>query len=133
MLHPKMRPLIIRQLDPNRYLVSPENRGIIKQVLTSIGFPAYDKAGYVDGEPFEITLRKEMLSGGEFKIREYQKLAAENFIGSPDAPGGSGEWCFHAGPKNNRWNLCHESPSEAHSHSGDKCYRRTSMEKGDPG
>ncbi|HON10406.1 MAG TPA: DEAD/DEAH box helicase [Chitinispirillaceae bacterium] len=90
MLHPKMRPLIIRQLDPNRYLVSPENRGIIKQVLTSIGFPAYDKAGYVDGEPFEITLRKEMLSGGEFKIREYQKLAAENFIGSPDAPGGSG-------------------------------------------
>ena len=62
MLHLKMRPLIIRQLDPNRYLVSPENRGVIKQVLTSISFPLR-QSRLCGWEPFEIVLRKEMLSG----------------------------------------------------------------------
>ncbi|NLG18692.1 MAG: DEAD/DEAH box helicase [Fibrobacter sp.] len=89
-LHPKMRPLVIRELDPYRYLISADNRGLIKQVLISIGFPAHDKAGYVDGDPYAIKLRQQKLSGGDFTIREYQRQAAENFIGSPDAPGGSG-------------------------------------------
>ncbi len=89
-LHPKMRPLIIRELDPYRFLISADNRGLIKQVLISIGFPAHDKAGYVDGDPYPIKLRQQKLSGGDFTIRKYQRQAAENFIGSPDAPGGSG-------------------------------------------
>ncbi|NLE00478.1 MAG: DEAD/DEAH box helicase [Fibrobacter sp.] len=89
-LHPKMRPLIIRTLDQHRVLISAENRGVIKQVLIGIGFPAHDKAGYVDGETYRFNLRSVTRSGNEFGIREYQKLAADNFIGSPDAPGGSG-------------------------------------------
>lgn len=89
-LHPKMRPLVIRQLDSNRCLISSENRGHIKQVLIGIGFPAHDKAGYVDGDPYSIALRKTTLSGFEFNIREYQRQASENFIGSADSPGGSG-------------------------------------------
>ena len=89
-LHPKLRPLIIRSLDANRVLISAEYRGLIKQVLISIGFPAHDKAGYVDGDPYSISLRKQTLGGQEFHIREYQRQAAENFIGSAEAPGGSG-------------------------------------------
>lgn len=89
-LHPKMRPLVIRSLDPNRVLISAENRGYIKQVLIGIGYPAHDKAGYVDGDPYTMGLRKISRSGVEFSIREYQRQAAESFMGSPDSPGGSG-------------------------------------------
>ena len=89
-LHPKIRTLIGRSLDKNRVTVPAEYRGLIKQSLISIGFPAHDKAGYVDGDPYPIALRPITRAGGNFGIREYQKLAAENFIGSAEAPGGSG-------------------------------------------
>src|SRR5690554_6727227 len=89
-LHPQLSPLIDRFIDDNTVLVSRKYRGLIKQVLISIGYPAHDKAGYVDGEPFPIELRKQTVRGDEFKIREYQRLAAENFIGNLESPGGSG-------------------------------------------
>lgn len=89
-LHPKMRSLVIRQIDPNRVLIPAEGRGYIKQVLIGIGFPAHDKAGYVDGDPYAMALRKTTRTGFEFSIREYQRQASENFMGSPDSPGGSG-------------------------------------------
>ena len=90
LLHPKLRPLIIRSLDPNRALISSDYRGLIKQVLISIGFPAHDRAGYVDGDPYKVAIRNITRGGNDFRIREYQRQAAENFIGSPDSPGGSG-------------------------------------------
>ncbi len=89
-LHPKLKSMVIRQLDPERVLISSENRGYIKQVLIGIGFPAHDLAGYVDGEPFRIHLRQRTRSGVEFSVREYQRQASESFMGSPDSPGGSG-------------------------------------------
>lgn len=89
-LHPKIRNLIGHSVDENRVAIPAEFRGIIKQSLIAIGYPAHDKAGYVDGDPYPITLRSITRRGDTFSVREYQKLAAENFIGSPDSPGGSG-------------------------------------------
>ncbi|MDO5576134.1 MAG: DEAD/DEAH box helicase [Fibrobacter sp.] len=89
-LHPQISPLIERVVDDHTVLVSGKYRGLIKQVLISIGYPAHDKAGYVDGEPFQIDLRTQNLRGEDFAVREYQKLASENFIGSVESPGGSG-------------------------------------------
>jgi len=89
-LHPKIRTLIGQVVDSNTVTIPAEYRGIIKQSLIAIGFPAHDLAGYVDGDPYSIQLRKTMVCGKEFDIREYQRLAAENFIGNAEAPGGSG-------------------------------------------
>lgn len=89
-LHPQISPLIERAVDSHTILVSGKYRGLIKQVLISIGYPAHDKAGYVDGEPYQIDLRTKNLCGEDFAVREYQKLASENFIGSVESPGGSG-------------------------------------------
>ncbi len=89
-LHPKIRNLIGQSVDKTNVSVPAEYRGLIKQSLISIGFPAHDKAGYVDGDPYPIALRSPTRAGSAFSIREYQKFAAENFIGRPDAPGGSG-------------------------------------------
>lgn len=89
-LHPRLRDLVGKQLDMNRVQIPPEYRGAIKQSLIGLGYPALDKAGYVDGDPYSVTLRGVTRSGSEFSIREYQRQAAENFIGNADAPGGSG-------------------------------------------
>jgi DNA excision repair protein ERCC-3 len=88
--HPKIKTMITQVIDPTTVSFSAEFRGLIKQSLIGIGFPAHDLAGYVDGDPYTIPLRSTLKSGGGFTIREYQKLAADNFIGNADSPGGSG-------------------------------------------
>jgi DNA excision repair protein ERCC-3 len=88
--HPRLSPLLGTTLDRHRIEVPTAHRGVIKQVLIGMGYPAYDKAGYVDGTPYAMTLRKKTGSGAEFTIREYQRHAAEAFIGSVESPGGSG-------------------------------------------
>ena len=88
--HPQVAPLVGQFIDQSRVRVPPQNRGQIKQVLIGLGYPAHDLAGYVDGDPYEVSLRGAMLAGGEFTIREYQRQAAESFIGNANAPGGSG-------------------------------------------
>ncbi|MCU0609620.1 MAG: DEAD/DEAH box helicase [Chitinispirillaceae bacterium] len=88
--HPRLSPFLGETLDPNRILVPAINRGLVKQALIGLGYPAYDKAGYVDGEPFPISLRKQTRDCREFHIREYQRQSTEAFIGNADSPGGSG-------------------------------------------
>lgn len=88
--HPKIKSMITQVIDPTTVSFSAEFRGLIKQSLIGIGFPAHDLAGYVDGDPYSIPLRSSLKSGAEFTIREYQKLAADNFIGNAESPGGSG-------------------------------------------
>lgn len=88
--HPSLAPFIGQQIDPNTAQISAEHRGIIKQILIAIGYPAHDKASYIDGAPHEMSLRPIMLQGVPFSIRSYQQHAAENFIGNAEAPGGSG-------------------------------------------
>ncbi len=82
--------LIGERIDEGRYRIPAENRGLIKQVLISIGFPVHDVAGYVDGDPFPLELKQACGDGSPFAIREYQKQAAQSYVGNPQMPGGSG-------------------------------------------
>jgi len=89
--HPQVAPLVGQFAQSGGGIsVPPQNRGLIKQALIGLGYPAHDLAGYVDGDPYEIALRETMLGGGAFNVREYQKLAAESFMGNVNSPGGSG-------------------------------------------
>ena len=88
--NPRLEGLLGTALDRNRITVSTAHRGMVKQALISIGYPACDKAGYVDGTPFRMTLRTQRENGAAFTIREYQRHAAEAFIGNAASPGGSG-------------------------------------------
>jgi len=65
-------------------VVSPLVRGKLKIVLTELGFPVQDIAGYVRGEPLEIELNQS------FALRDYQKDAAQIFYASGSEKGGSG-------------------------------------------
>ncbi len=88
--HPGVRDLVGPAVDSFRVQVLPENRGVLKQVLIDIGYPANDRASYIDGEPCSINLRSLLPGGTPFIVRPYQKQAAESFIGNADSPGGSG-------------------------------------------
>jgi len=65
-------------------VVSPLVRGKLKIVLTELGFPVQDIAGYVRGEPLEMELNNS------FALRDYQKDAAQIFHASGSEKGGSG-------------------------------------------
>ncbi|MCZ3389085.1 MAG: DEAD/DEAH box helicase [Actinomycetia bacterium] len=76
----KIVPLVGDRIDQDSVIVHPSERGHIKQVLLKLGWPAEDLAGYVDGEAHAISLDE-----GDWKLRDYQRHAAENFF-----HGGSG-------------------------------------------
>ena len=70
--------------------LTPGKRGLVKERLIRLGYPVEDRAGYVDGIPLDIALRQEMLSGGEFGLRDYQNQAIESFYRGGSDLGGSG-------------------------------------------
>ncbi|MCL1957293.1 MAG: DEAD/DEAH box helicase [Fibromonadales bacterium] len=65
-------------------VVSPLVRGKLKIVLTELGFPVQDIAGYVRGEQLEMELNDS------FTLRDYQRDAAQIFHASGSEKGGSG-------------------------------------------
>ena len=76
----KMQPLVGDRLDDETVRVHPSERGRLKQVLITLGWPAEDLAGYVDGEHHEIALDDQ-----EWDLRDYQSQAVAGFLA-----GGSG-------------------------------------------
>ena len=66
------------------------NRGSIKQVLIKIGYPVDDRGGYLEGDDFDIDLRKATRRGQEFGLRPYQENAAQAFYAGGSVLGGSG-------------------------------------------
>ena len=70
----KVAPLLGAKVDDETVTVHPSQRGHLKQALLRLGWPAEDFAGYVDGQAHEIALNED-----GWKLREYQKLAAEGF------------------------------------------------------
>jgi DNA excision repair protein ERCC-3 len=64
------------------FSLSLVNRGTVKRELIRIGWPVRDEAPLAEGEPLEITLRKETLSGRPFAPRNYQIEAARAVLGS---------------------------------------------------
>ncbi|MGM0627994.1 MAG: helicase-associated domain-containing protein, partial [Candidatus Fermentibacterota bacterium] len=72
------------------FSVDPGLRGELKRALVDIGYPAEDLAGYTDGEGLEMSLRETALSGGRFRIRDYQREAVDAFHAAGGPRGGSG-------------------------------------------
>jgi DNA excision repair protein ERCC-3 len=66
--------MIGERIDDHTVAVHPSERGNLKQALLKLGWPADDRAGYVDGEAHAIDLREEGWS-----LRNYQREAAESF------------------------------------------------------
>ncbi|MBL8028175.1 MAG: DEAD/DEAH box helicase [Fibrobacteres bacterium] len=66
-------------------------RGVIKQALIKIGFPAEDLAGYTEGDPFPFKLREvTLIEKKPFGLRDYQINSAAAFYAAGSRRGGSG-------------------------------------------
>lgn len=55
---PEIRDLMAEEIDECAYAVLPVNRGPLKQALIKAGYPAFDTAGYRQGEPFPSSCGK---------------------------------------------------------------------------
>ncbi|MCL2069455.1 MAG: DEAD/DEAH box helicase [Treponema sp.] len=58
------------------------DRGTVKRELIRLGWPVKDEAPFVQGEPLELDLRENCLSGRPFVRRDYQKEAAAAVLGN---------------------------------------------------
>lgn len=87
----KVREYLGERLDDTSFAVDPAFRGVLKQALITVGYPAEDIAGYTEGALLPISLRETMvLTGAPFHIRDYQREAADVFHAGGDVRGGSG-------------------------------------------
>lgn len=86
----KVERFIIKPLDPHTIEVMPDQRGHIKQVLTEIGFPVEDLAGYITGDHLAFNLLDTTKKGISFGLRDYQKNAVNSFYADGTDRGGSG-------------------------------------------
>jgi DNA excision repair protein ERCC-3 len=86
----KVKEFLGPQLGPDRYFVDAAHRGVIKQALIAVGYPAEDLAGYTEGAPLPTALRAVTLAGLPFQVRDYQRQAADVFYAGGDVRGGSG-------------------------------------------
>lgn len=87
---PKVRDYLGERLDQESFLVEPAFRGVLKQGLIAVGYPAEDLAGYSEGAALPTGLRKVTRGGLPFVVRDYQQEAADIFYAGGDARGGSG-------------------------------------------
>jgi len=72
------------------WLVREADRGLIKRLLTKLGYPVMDLAGYHRGESLPISLLTVTKSGRPFGLRGYQLDAVRRFCGGDPLSGGSG-------------------------------------------
>ncbi len=87
---PSVRPLLDKRLSDLEIRVLPDVRGRLKQALIKQGYPVEDLAGFVEGDPLDVSFRDVTLKGREFSLRSYQQEAAELFYCGGRASGGSG-------------------------------------------
>src|SRR5579885_3220483 len=87
---PKVREYLGERLGPTTFRVEPAFRGVLKQALVAVGYPAEDLAGYTEGAALPIHLRGVTRGGLPFHVRDYQRDAAEIFYAGGDVRGGSG-------------------------------------------
>ncbi|ROZ61688.1 helicase [Kocuria soli] len=76
----RIQPLLGPRIDPRTTVVHASARGELKQQLLKLGWPAQDRAGYVDGTPYPITLTEtDARSGQPWGLRPYQAAAVDAF------------------------------------------------------
>jgi DNA excision repair protein ERCC-3 len=88
--HPRVKDLLSERADEETILLPKVNRGPVKQALLKLGWPVEDLAGYAEGDPLAVRIRKERRSGGTWGLRNYQKESADVFHAGGTAKGGSG-------------------------------------------
>lgn len=86
----KVEPFIEGDVQGGRVRVTKDQRGFVKHALIQVGYPVEDLAGYVEGDPLDISLRETTLEGKEFGLRGYQKEAVDAFWAGGTERGGSG-------------------------------------------
>jgi DNA excision repair protein ERCC-3 len=87
---PKVREFLGKRIDQNSFQIEPAHRGVLKQALITVGYPAEDLAGYTEGTALPIQLRTIARSGLPFHVRDYQREAGDVFYAGGDVRGGSG-------------------------------------------
>ena len=85
-----VRDYLGERLDETSYAIDDSFRGILKQALIAVGYPAEDLAGYTPGASLPIHLRERTVSGHSFHVRDYQRMAVDAFHAGGDVRGGSG-------------------------------------------
>jgi DNA excision repair protein ERCC-3 len=88
--HKTLKTLILEQLGPTTLRIDPAHRGLIKQQLIRLGYPAEDLAGYTSGSELPFHLLSRTRSGAPFSLRHYQQDAADIFHAGGQLHGGSG-------------------------------------------
>jgi DNA excision repair protein ERCC-3 len=90
-------PLLGARIADDTVVVPPSERGRLKQALLRVGWPADDRAGYVDGASYPVLLDD---STG-FSLRGYQVEAIDSFLASGTGvvvlPCGAGKTLVGAG------------------------------------
>ncbi len=87
---PKVRDYLGDRLGPTSFRIEPAFRGVLKQALVAVGYPAEDLAGYTEGAALPMHLRTVTRGGLPFQVRDYQRDAADVFYAGGDVRGGSG-------------------------------------------
>ena len=62
----QVAPLLSKRLEPCIFQVDPGFRGLLKQALVAVGYPAEDLAGYVTGDALPIKLQDVTRTGAAF-------------------------------------------------------------------
>ncbi|MFO0910966.1 MAG: DNA repair helicase XPB [Isosphaeraceae bacterium] len=85
-----VRDYLADRVDRTSFLIPDSFRGVLKQALIGVGYPAEDLAGYTAGADLEVELREIGRSGLPFRVRDYQRMAVDAFHAGGDVRGGSG-------------------------------------------
>ncbi len=85
-----LRDYLVERVDETSFLIDDAHRGVLKQALIGVGYPAEDLAGYTEGASLQVELREIARTGVKFQVRDYQKMAVETFHAGGDVRGGSG-------------------------------------------
>jgi DNA excision repair protein ERCC-3 len=86
----EVRAYLGERLDATSFAVDDAFRGVLKQALIAVGYPAEDLAGYTSGAELQVGLRTVSRAGLPFRVRDYQRMAVDAFHAGGDARGGSG-------------------------------------------
>jgi DNA excision repair protein ERCC-3 len=78
------------RLDETTFAIEDAYRGVLKQALIMVGYPAEDLAGYTEGAALSLNLRASTVAGLPFRVRDYQRMAVDAFHAGGDVRGGSG-------------------------------------------
>ena len=85
-----VRDYLGERLDETSFAIDDAHRGVLKQALIAVGYPAEDLAGYTAGPALGLHLRNQTRSGLPFEVRDYQRGAVDAFHAGGDVKGGSG-------------------------------------------